>query len=174
MKVFSLHNIIRPLFMLSQFFSLGSCLLVGKNWDNRPGQLKQAGFIKQAIHSRDQKADSSTLKWSWPILVFSLMVPGPWLVVPYTNEAWAQDQSGKGACFPARGFHSRPWFLFCKWDISLRPIREEGCLANEAWTQVQSGKGLRVSFPVACHHFWLPFWDLFPCSNYLALICSFW
>ena len=46
MEVCSLYNIIGPLFMLGQFFSLGSCLLVGKNCDNRPGQLKQAGFIK--------------------------------------------------------------------------------------------------------------------------------
>ena len=56
-KVCSLYNIIGPLFMLGQFFSLGSCLLVGKNCNNRPGQLKQAGFIKQAIHSEAMRAD---------------------------------------------------------------------------------------------------------------------
>ena len=46
-----------PLPLLGQFFSLCSYLIVAKNWNDRPGQLKQAGFIKQAVHSQAMRAD---------------------------------------------------------------------------------------------------------------------
>ena len=90
----------------SVLLPLGSYLLIGKNWNNRQGQLRQAEFIGQAVKSsilrRESRATptgvvSSHFGFRFLIFCFLLwVVSRAWLVVPYANEAWTQDQSEKG------------------------------------------------------------------------------
>lgn len=86
--------------ILGQFFSLGSCLVIAKDWNDRPGRLKQAGFIKQAVLSWEEKADQPRRKGLVSVFLFISLVTSS-LVVP-----------GLTGCAP------------CKWVMSPKPIRE--------------------------------------------------
>ena len=55
--------------LLGWFFSLDSCLLVAKNWNDSPRQLKLGGFIKQAACSPPSRHES---RWSPVGLVSSV------------------------------------------------------------------------------------------------------
>lgn len=86
------------------FFSLGSYLIVAKNWNDRWGQLKQAGIIKQAVHSWDVRESGPApigvvlTHLSFSLSRFSYFLFGSWGLIGCAPcvWAWAQDQLGKG------------------------------------------------------------------------------
>ena len=111
-----------------RFFSLGCCLMVAKNWNERP-VIAQAGKIYWACSKQytPEAWEQITPCRSGPILfwlpffIFLIpsleQVPGAWLVMPSANRRLYQCTLGwlhprpirEGGCLPARGSHLGPW-----------------------------------------------------------------
>ena len=116
--------------MLGQFFSLTFCLLVAKNWNNRPRQLKQAhsplseqtnrvGVVLLHFRVSFQCPLIPILSRPWSL---TGSVPCKIGLVPKTNQgskckySICSSNQGRGrawACFLAGGLHSnQKWFPF--------------------------------------------------------------
>ena len=96
-------------------FFLSSCLIVAKNWNDRP-DITQAGQI-YGVNSKqytlgDMRVHKSRWEWPCPVLAFLFyipcflpeQIPGAWLVTASTNRGLylvtPKTSQGRGRVFP--------------------------------------------------------------------------